>query len=325
MPTIPKHVRSGMQDGTGCRHEGNNTTTEIGDGAKAEQKEKIKTVVDTEDQINRAPVGSSNHRIWKCQAEPLEGARAKWSREVDRKTEASCAVVGHLAWERGLVPKPSPPRKAIVASDSFRWIIRPEGDMFHNKIYPDGSALDGPNPELMRCGWAFVFICPETGELIASAMGVPPPWITGIGGAEAWAMLQAALRVMPGKRSRFKGDCKACIDMVHSGLEVATSHKRALARVYGLLLPALEDTCLSCILWMPAHKSAAHVGKLRLSNGEFLTKDDVKANDMADGFAKEAVEEHRVAKVEFEQWLNLESSSPRAQMDWKVSEPLVQH
>ena len=100
----------------------------------------------------------------------------------------------------------------------------------------------------MRCGWAFVVICFETGEVIASAMGVPPSWIAEIGGAEACAMLQAALRVMPGKRSRFKGDCKACIDMVHVGLEVATSHKRALARAYGLLLLALEDTCLSCTL-----------------------------------------------------------------------------
>ena len=146
----------------------------------------------------------------------------------------------------------------------------------------------------MRCGWAFVVICPETGEVIASAMGVPPPWITDIGGAEAWAMLQAALRVMPGKRSRF---------------EVATSHKRALARVYGLLLPALEDTCLSCILWMPAHKSAAHVGKLRLSNGEFLTKDDIKANNMADGFAKKAVEQHRGPKAEVEQWKQSENDA----------------
>ena len=153
----------------------------------------------------------------------------------------------------------------------------------------------------MRCGWAFVVICFDTGNVVASAMGVPPPWITDIGGAEAWAMLQAALRVMPGKRSRFKGDCKACIDMIHAGLEVAASPKRALARVYNLLLPAMEDICLSCVLWMPAHKSKAHVGKLRLSNGEVLTDKDVMANDMADGFAKQAVEEHRVPRVEVEQ------------------------
>ena len=80
--------------------------------------------------------------------------------------------------------------------------------------------------------------------------------------------------------------------MVHAGLAVAASPKRALARVYGLLPPALEDTCLSCVLWMPAHKSAAHVGKLRLCNGDLhlFTENDVKANDIADGLAKQTVE-----------------------------------
>ena len=53
--------------------------------------------------------------------------------------------------------------------------------MFAGEIYLDGSALDGPNPELMRCGWAFVVICFETGEVTASALGAPPPWITDIG------------------------------------------------------------------------------------------------------------------------------------------------
>ena len=60
------------------------------------------------------------------------------------------------------------------------------------------------------------------------------------------------------------------------GLAVATSAKRVLARVYGMLITALEDVGLERILWMPAHKSAAHVGKLRLSNGDLLTKEDVK-------------------------------------------------
>ena len=56
---------------------------------------------------------------------------------------------------------------------------------------------------------------------------------------------------------------------------------------------------------MPAHKSKAHVGKLRLSNGELLTDKDVKANDMADGFAKQAVEQHRVPRIEVEQWKSM--------------------
>ena len=47
---------------------------------------------------------------------------------------------------------------------------------------------------------------------------------------------------------------------------------------------------------MPAHKSEAHVGRLKFSNGDLLTKKDVKAHDIADGLAKQAVAEHRVPK-----------------------------
>ena len=61
-----------------------------------------------------------------------------------------------------------------------------------------------------------------------------------------------------------------------------------------MLLTALEDMGLGRILWMLAHKSAAHVGKLRLSNREVLTKEDVFRNDEADKGAKERVEEHCV-------------------------------
>ena len=112
--------------------------------------------------------------------------------------------------------------------ESFKWKVPPEGEMFRGNIYPDGSALDGPATELMRCGRSFVVLCLETGKVIAAAFGVPPPWITCIGGAEAWAMLRAALRTLPGG-STFKGDCKSCIDMIHAGMAVATSAKRVLA------------------------------------------------------------------------------------------------
>ena len=70
--------------------------------------------------------------------------------------------------------------------------------------------------------------------------------------------------------------------MINAGMAVATSAKRVLARVYEMLLTALENVGLERILWMPAHKAAAHVGKLRLSNCEVLTKEDVFGNDEAD-------------------------------------------
>lgn len=152
--------------------------------------------------------------------------------------------------------------------------------------------LDGPTPELMRCGWAFV-VANDEGVVIAVAAGVAPLWITDIGGAEAWAMLQAALRAYPGQ-GRHKNDCNSCIDMIKAGMVVATSSTRAPARVYAILIPAMEDVQLDRILWMPAHKSATHVGKFRLSDGQLLTGVDVTCNDAADTHAKQAVEERSV-------------------------------
>ena len=49
------------------------------------ERDKVKAVVATEEHISRAPIGNSNHRIWKCQAQPMKGARQKWSRKEDRE------------------------------------------------------------------------------------------------------------------------------------------------------------------------------------------------------------------------------------------------
>ena len=106
--------------------------------------------------------------------------------------------------------------------------------------------------------------------------------------------------------------------MIHAGLAVATSAKRALARVYGLPITALEGVWLERILWMPAHKSAAHVGKLRLRNGDLLTKEDVKGNDGADSGAdsgaKEGGEEHRVPPAVVQEWYAAEKEGKKRAM-----------
>ena len=141
----------------------------------------------------------------------------------------------------------------------------------------------------------------KDGVITAAARGLPPPWITDIAGSEAWALLQASLRALPGLCT-YKGDCLPCIQMVKAGLASATAASRVLARVYALLIPALEDTDHSRLLWMPAHKSAAHVGVAQLSDGTFLTADDVFANDAADTHAKAAVEKHRVTRADVACW-----------------------
>ena len=112
----------------------------------------------------------------------------------------------------------------------------------------------------------------------------------------------------------------ARIQMMHAGMAAATSAKRVLARVYGLLLMPVEDVGVDRLLWMPAHTSAAQVGKLRLSNGELLTKEDVYANDLSDKGATLAVEEHRVAASEVKAWYDLEGETKeRAKWIGKVT------
>ena len=65
------------------------------------------------------------------------------------------------------------------------------GGMLEGAAYSDGSFLDGPIPELARGGWAFA-VLDEDGIIVASAYGVPPPWIKYIDGAEAWGCCKSA-------------------------------------------------------------------------------------------------------------------------------------
>ena len=77
--------------------------------------------------------------------------------------------------------------------ESFRWRVRPEGEMFEGDIHHNVSALDGPSAELMRCGWSCVVLDQVSGKVVASTSGVPPPWISCIDGSETWAILGALL------------------------------------------------------------------------------------------------------------------------------------
>ena len=63
--------------------------------------------------------------------------------------------------------------------------------MLEGTAYSDGSFLDGPIPELAREGWAFA-VLDDDGRIVASAYGLPPPWIKDIGGVEAWGCYKSA-------------------------------------------------------------------------------------------------------------------------------------
>ena len=91
----------------------------------------------------------------------------------------------------------------------------------------------------------------DTGRTIAMAKGLPPDWITDIPGAEAWALLQAAVGAEPGCKTRI--DRLPCVDAFEAGLAWATTDKRKHARAHAMMLKAWGDVAAGTITWMPAH------------------------------------------------------------------------
>jgi hypothetical protein len=101
---------------------------------------------------------------------------------------------------------------------------------------------------------------------------------------------------------RFKSDCMSVVQAVHSGPEKATAASQLYARVYNLLLAALDDTPCERVIWVPAHKGEDSVGAIRCGNGERFTLADLRGNEAADLLAKQAVLAHRVAPGEVKRW-----------------------
>jgi hypothetical protein len=101
---------------------------------------------------------------------------------------------------------------------------------------------------------------------------------------------------------RFKSDCLSAVQAVHNGLEKSTAASKIYARVYNLLLAALDDTPCDRVIWVPAHKGEESVGAMRCGNGERFTLADLRGNDAADMLAKQAVLQHRVSPAEVHRW-----------------------
>ena len=226
----------------------------------------------TPEQILKAPRGDLIHRIWKCKH--TEHLRCRHAPEADVRAMKDVEARGHPAWERGLTVRPTPPRKNRSKVETFRWHTRPDGPV-SGTVYTDGSARDGPLPELLRCGWSFIVI-DDTGKIIAAAYGVPPPWITDIGGSEAWALYQAMLCTIPGS-CRYWTDCYPVMTAVAKGPDAGRDPRNPLARIHGMIHTAMEDTCPDIVGWMPAHLTSNDVarGTATKSDGSLVTPMDV--------------------------------------------------
>ena len=256
---------------------------------EAAKKAGICKVQATEDQIARAPVGNEFHRIWSCPT--TEPSRRVHASSQDRGRTKDGWGAGLVMMERALIPRPPPPPKPPLEEASFHWYVQPQEGLVCAKFYTDGSALDGPWYDLMRCGWAFVAL-DDDNHIVAAAYGATPPWIRDIGGAEGWALLQAAYVAFPG--SCFVSDCKVIVDTLKLGRHAAVGGGSTHARIYALLFAVFDDTADDLLVWMPAHQGDAESAARCKSDGTPLTQIDVEANDKADMLAKRGVEDHRV-------------------------------
>ena len=129
-------------------------------------------------------------------------------------------------------------------------------------------------------------------NIIAIASGIPPDWVEDIPATEAWALMQAAMYAEPG--STFMVDCKPCVDAVHKGSKAARSEKNPHARIHTLLHQFLEEVPPASVVWMPSHCKKGQAGEITRGDGFLLTERDIELNDLADTYAKRAVDEHRV-------------------------------
>ena len=191
----------------------------------------------TEAQVSGAPVGNLPHRNWCCKTS--HPARIKWA--SPKMTQDALNGTGHCdpIFEKGLLTWDGINFTKPKKQGTFYWRLRPKGGLLSGTIYTDGSRLDGPTDLIARCGWAFVVV-DAVGVVIASARGVTPEWVTDIGGAEAWAILQALPFTIPGP-ANFRIDCQPCVAMLHSGVKKATSAKSKYARIFNLIFPLIDD------------------------------------------------------------------------------------
>ena len=103
-----------------------------------------------EDQLQRAPTGNLNHRIWT--GDCLKAMRQDKANDKDLALAQMVDVEGHGASEKGLMARPPLPRVQPLKHDTFHWYIKPAELPMEGDVYPDGSLLDNIAPDWRGTG-----------------------------------------------------------------------------------------------------------------------------------------------------------------------------
>jgi len=250
-------------------------------------------------------LGTLTHRLWTCPVLQTfrEANCPGWIlRLVNDDLSGSFCLPSDkiLLYTRALHQSVEPRLVGKLTHNTFNWIVHPEeGGVPLGRVYADGSRLFGEHRYfnlLARHGWAFAIV-DHDGKVRAAASGAVPSWITGIYGAELWALLQAALSSSPG--SPMHVDCNAVRLGAQKGRSWALAACRKLARAWIPLANVIEDNT-DLVTWLPAHCGKTAIGSRVLSNGRLFDEVDHVTNDLVDKWAKSEARASAPCKVDFE-------------------------
>ena len=128
-------------------------------------------------------------------------------------------------------------------------------------------------------------------HLVASARGRPPEWLSGIHGAELWALFQGT-QLGP-IDYRLLTDCKAVLLGAQRGTHWANESRRTFSRAWGPVAIALEDNH-QAVVWTPAHCTGEQVAYRKLSDGSPMRQRHRLGNAQADTQAKQSAADEKL-------------------------------
>jgi hypothetical protein len=109
----------------------------------------------TQQQLDQAPVGTCNHRVWHCPRLAVQRRRHAPEAMLTGSVNVSQDNVGTAAFERALFASIAHDVPPPTVGDTFTWVVEPAGGTINGVIYTDGSRLDGRRcwPEMVGLLW----------------------------------------------------------------------------------------------------------------------------------------------------------------------------
>ena len=227
---------------------------------------------------------SALHCFWQCEANnnicdpAVQDTQALCNKAVEASVDFPCL------WLRGLLPAGLiviPPEASPVNEDHISWVSKEPVHMCSGLYYGDASGGDFTRyKDIRRVGCAFVVI-DEHGVLRFAAHFPLPGAVQTVSRGELYALVMLIRQAQEQSDIELITDNKGVNDKYNAGPKVASLSSNC--DLYHELFRLLHDKQIRLkVRWMPSHL------KEQDKRPVDVTLLDIKGNDLADQYAKEA-------------------------------------